>query len=49
MWYGRALSTGLKRQGPEAKHLSPTNAEVKRTWIYTSTPPYAYMDNFVSF
>jgi hypothetical protein len=21
----------------------PTSAEVKKTWIYTSTPPYAFM------
>jgi hypothetical protein len=37
------LSQGLKRLGYEADHSSPTSAEVKKTWIYTSTPPYAFM------
>jgi hypothetical protein len=36
------LSTGVKRPGNEADH-SPTSAEVKKLWIYTSTPPYAFM------
>jgi hypothetical protein len=40
--YRRALSPGVKRPGREADH-SPTNAEVKNMWIYTSTPPYAFM------
>jgi hypothetical protein len=34
---------GVKRQGREADHSPPTSAEVKKTWIYTSTPPYALM------
>jgi hypothetical protein len=34
-----ALSTGVKRQGREADHSPPTNAEVKKTWVYTSTLP----------
>jgi hypothetical protein len=29
----------IKRPGFEAAHLSPTSAEVKKTGIYTSTPP----------
>jgi hypothetical protein len=29
----------VKRQGREAEHSPPANAEVKKTWIYTSTPP----------
>jgi hypothetical protein len=29
--------------GREADHSLPTSAEVKRTWIYTSTPPYIFM------
>jgi hypothetical protein len=33
---------GVKRPGREADH-SPTTAEVKKMWIYTSTPPYAFM------
>jgi hypothetical protein len=30
-------------QGREADHSPPTNAEVKKTWVYTSTRPYAFM------
>jgi hypothetical protein len=42
-WVPRALSPGVKRPGHEAEHSPPTSAEVKKTWIYTSTPPYAFM------
>jgi hypothetical protein len=38
-----ALSPGVKWQGREADHSPPTNAEVKKMWIYTSTPPYVFM------
>jgi hypothetical protein len=38
-----ALSPGVKRPGREADHSPSTSAEVKKTWIYTSTPPYAFM------
>jgi hypothetical protein len=34
---------GVKRSGREADHSPPTTAEVKKMWIYTSTPPYAFM------
>jgi hypothetical protein len=34
---------GLKRPGHGADHSPPINAEVKKMWIYTSTPPYAFM------
>jgi hypothetical protein len=34
---------GVKRQGREADHSPPASSEVKKTWIYTSTPPYAFM------
>jgi hypothetical protein len=34
---------GLKRQGREADHSPPTSAEVKKMWIYTSTPSYVCM------
>jgi hypothetical protein len=37
------LSPGVKRQGREADHSPPASAEVKKMWIYTSTPPYAFM------
>jgi hypothetical protein len=38
-----ALSRGVKWQGREADHSLPTSAEVKKMWIYTSTPPYVFM------
>jgi hypothetical protein len=34
---------GIKQQGCEAEHSPPTSAEVKKTWTYTSTPPYVFM------
>jgi hypothetical protein len=34
---------GLKRQGLEVDHSPPVSAEVKTIWIYTFTPPYAFM------
>jgi hypothetical protein len=34
---------GGKWQGREADHSPPTTAEIKKMWIYTSTPPYAFM------
>jgi hypothetical protein len=34
---------GVKRQGREADHSPPTSAEVKKMWIYASTPPYVFM------
>jgi hypothetical protein len=38
-----AMSTGVsfpgvQRPGREADHSPPTSAEVKKTWVYTSTP-----------
>jgi hypothetical protein len=33
----------VKRQGREANHSPPTSAEVKKMWIYTSTPTYVFM------
>jgi hypothetical protein len=32
---------GVKRPGCEADRSPPTSVEVKKMWIYTSTPPYA--------
>jgi hypothetical protein len=37
-----ALSPGVKRPGRESDH-SPTSAEVKKMWLYTSTSPCAFM------
>jgi hypothetical protein len=42
-WVPGALFSGVKRPGREADHSAPTTAEVKKIWIYTSTPPYAFM------
>jgi hypothetical protein len=33
---------GVKRQRREADHSPPSSAEVKKMWIYTSTPPYVF-------
>jgi hypothetical protein len=41
-WVPRTLSSGVMLLGREADH-SLTGAEVKKIWIYTSTPPYAFM------
>jgi hypothetical protein len=44
-----ALSPGVKRQGREADHSPPASVEVKKIWIYTSTPTYTsvkHRDNF---
>jgi hypothetical protein len=35
--------SGVKRQGREADHSPPTSAEVKKMWIYKSTPPYSFV------
>jgi hypothetical protein len=37
------FSLGVKWTGQETYHLPPTSAKVKKTWIYTSTPPYIFM------
>jgi hypothetical protein len=34
---------GGKAAEVEADHSPPTSAEVKKIWLYTSTPPYAFM------
>jgi hypothetical protein len=42
-WVPGAHFLGVKRRGREAGHSPPASAEVKKMWIYTSTPPYAFM------
>jgi hypothetical protein len=37
------FSLGVKRPGREADRSPPTSAEVKKTWVHTSTPPYVFM------
>jgi hypothetical protein len=41
-----ALCPGVKLPGRDGDHLPPTRAKVKKTWIYTPTPPYACMAVF---
>jgi hypothetical protein len=40
---GGSFPRGLKRQGREADYSPPASAEVKKIWIYSSTPTYAFM------
>jgi hypothetical protein len=42
-WIKRVLSPGVKRPGYEADHSPRISAEDKNTWIYASTPLYAFM------
>jgi hypothetical protein len=42
-WIPGAISLGIMRPEREAEHSPPTSAEVKKMWLYTSTPPYAFM------
>jgi hypothetical protein len=42
-WVLGAFSHGVKLPGHEADRSPATSAEVKKTRIYTSTPPYAFM------
>jgi hypothetical protein len=39
----KCVSMEVKRQWREADHSPPISTEVKKTWIYTSIPPYAFM------
>jgi hypothetical protein len=38
-----ALSLRVKQLGREAEHSPPTSVEAKKMWIYTPTPPHAFM------
>jgi hypothetical protein len=40
---GRTLFPGVKQPVREAVLSPPTSAEVKKTWVYTTTPPYVFM------
>jgi hypothetical protein len=42
-WVPGALSPAVRRPGREADHSPAASAEVKKMWIYRSTPPYAFM------
>jgi hypothetical protein len=41
-WY-RGLPPGVKRPGSETDHSPPTSSEIKKMWLYTSTPIYVFM------
>jgi hypothetical protein len=41
--YRGLFPPGVTRQGCEADHSPPISAEVKKMWIYTYTPPYAFL------
>jgi hypothetical protein len=45
-WVPWAHSREVKRQEREADHSPSASAEVKKMWIYTSTPPYAFIAYF---
>jgi hypothetical protein len=38
------LSPGIERPESEADHSPPTNAQVKKMWIYTSNSPYIFVE-----
>jgi hypothetical protein len=40
-----AISFGAKRSELEADNSPPASAEVKKMWLYISTPPYAFNFN----
>jgi hypothetical protein len=42
-WVSEAISLGVKQPEREAHHSTPTSTEVKKTLIYTSTPPYVLL------
>jgi hypothetical protein len=41
------IEKGAKRPWHEVDHSPPTSVEVKKTWVYTSTPPYVFMAHFL--
>jgi hypothetical protein len=42
-WVPGALAPGVKRPGREVDHSPSTSAEVKKMWICTSSPLYAFI------
>jgi hypothetical protein len=43
MGTGALFSPATKRPGRETDHSSPSSAEIKYAWSYTSTSPYVFM------
>jgi hypothetical protein len=46
-WVPGALSPGAKWLGREADHSPLASAKVKKVWIYTSSPPYAFTAQYL--
>jgi hypothetical protein len=42
-WVTGSISLGLNRPGSEADYSTPSSAEIKNAWSYTSTPQYVFM------
>jgi hypothetical protein len=42
-WVPGLLPRGVKWRGHEADHSTPTINEVKKMWVYTSTPGYVFI------
>jgi hypothetical protein len=42
-WVLGTLFPKMKQQGLEAYYSPPTNAEVKKAWVYTSTSQYTFI------
>jgi hypothetical protein len=46
----RGSFPGVKRPGRETDHSHPASAEVKKMWIYATTPPYTFITlSFMTF
>jgi len=42
-WIPGTLPLVVERQGRDAEHSRPSSAEVKNSWIHTSTPQCGFM------
>jgi hypothetical protein len=42
-WVPGAVYLEVEQLGHEADHSPPNSANIKKMWIYTSTPPYTFM------
>jgi hypothetical protein len=42
-WILGVFTPGVKNPEGDADYSPPTSAEVNKTWICSSTPPYAFM------
>jgi len=44
-WVPGFISLGTKKAGHEAMHSSPSSAEVRNKWSYTSKPTFTFMSH----